>query len=190
MENKNIGILMISPLSCVIAICKGQQMNVIKNMSAMLPSQRLNRRSERQRKHYDKKLLEYMKECSVMASRLFLIHDLDKIILCGPVDTKNMIYNNKFLHDGLHDIETEIVDTSFDSMEGLRHLIIKQHLTYTIVDFHGIHISTRTYVKFMKKYNLDHEGKTDNEMAIEIHKHEIAHEKDIVVGLYIDGIMD
>jgi len=190
MENKNIGILMISPLSCVIAICKGQQMNVIEIITARLPMRTLRRRSERERKYYDKKLLEYTKECSVKASRLFLIHDLDKIILCGPVDTKNMIYNNKFLHDGLHDIETEIVDTSFDSMEGLRHLIIKQHLTYTIVDFHGIHISTRTYVKFMKKYNLDHEGKTDNEMAIEIHKHEIAHEKDIVVGLYIDGIMD
>ena len=190
MENKNIGILMISPLSCVIAICKGQQMNVIKNMSAMLPSQRLNRRSERQRKHYDKKLLAYMKECSVMASRLFLIHDLDKIILCGPADTKNVIHENRFLHDGLHDIETEIVDTCYDRMAGLRHLVDKLHMAHDIVEFHGIHITTETYTTFMKKYNLDHEGKIDNEMAIEIHKYEIAHEKDLVVGLYIDGIMD
>jgi hypothetical protein len=54
--------------------------------------------------------------------------------------------------------------------------------------FQGRAISFKTYIMFMEKYGLIHEGKTMKEMALEIYTYEIEHGQDINVGLYINGL--
>ena len=110
--------------------------------------------------------------------------DYRRTLINIPCTDKPTISAYNLLYGYSHKLTLDMVETTV-----LLDLLIKENnIDYKIMEFQGRAIAFETYVMFMKKYKLDYEGKTINEMALEIHKYELAHEQDIIIGLYINGL--